>query len=74
MNWYKKAQYNPAPKFKLGDIVEIIDGNDVLGEGEVSFITGYDDFLGQWRYKVQTQLSRVNYSQLPTAKARGLAK
>lgn len=44
----------PDPKFRLGDIVSRDIGNPVYRRqrGEVSFIGDYDDYLGQYRYKV----------------------
>lgn len=54
---------DPKPKFKLGDRVEIVDDGKVIDEGEVSFNSGYDEWLGQYRYKVQTKTSRVTYNE-----------
>ena len=48
----QEAHVRPVPRFKLGDPV-MISGTDLYGE--VSFVTGYDDHLGQYRYKVVDQ-------------------
>jgi hypothetical protein len=53
----------PDPKFKLGDKVFIVDGNNILDEGEVSFISGYDEYIGQWQYKVKTKYNRLTYNE-----------
>ena len=44
----------PDPKFRIGDKVKRDDGSD---EGVISFIGGYDDYLKQYRYKVQSDRS-----------------
>lgn len=49
----------PRPKFEAGDPVQVMDGNEVLFEGEVYSVEGYDAFLGDRRYKVK-QLGKGN--------------
>lgn len=52
--------HEPTPKFNLGDKV-LIDGR---WPGEVSFNAGYDEHLGQYRYKVLTpDGSRIHYNE-----------
>jgi len=52
--------HEPTPKFQLGDKV-LIDGR---WPGEVSFNAGYDEHLGQYRYKVLTPDGRrVHYNE-----------
>jgi hypothetical protein len=41
---------DPPPKFRIGDRVQRDDGSS---SGTVSFIGGYDPFIGGYRYKVQ---------------------
>ncbi len=43
----------PRPKFDTGDLVQVMDGRDVVLEGEVYSVEGFDDFLGDRRYKVK---------------------
>lgn len=39
----------PAPRFKLGEKVRI---SGLKSVGKISFNSGFDDHLGQWRYKI----------------------
>lgn len=43
----------PKPEFAMGDLVQVMDGPDVILEGEVYSVEGFDDFLGDRRYKVK---------------------
>lgn len=48
----------PRPKFKIGDMVEDVDGTR---EGEVDFVGSYDAFLGGYQYKVLEADGTRNY-------------
>jgi hypothetical protein len=67
---YESAGHrDPAPKFQLGDRVKVMDGRKIIARGKVSFNSGYDAHLGQYRYKVEVgtpgdrQYSRLNYNE-----------
>jgi hypothetical protein len=60
--------HEPKPKFEIGDKVKVMGGprgNSVVLRGTVSFNSGWDDFLGQYRYKVLDPKSgtRINYNE-----------
>ncbi len=48
----------PKPKFKLGDRVKDKDGSR---EGKVSFVGEYDDYKGQYSYKVTEKGGKRHY-------------
>ena len=48
----------PRPKFKLGDMVEDVDGSR---RGEVSYVGSYDSYLGGYQYKVLEASGRRHY-------------
>lgn len=50
-------------KFSLGDLVQIVDGDSVIDEGEVSFCGEYDKHAGQWKYKVETPTGRLTWNE-----------
>lgn len=57
-----------APKFKLGDKVRI---RDLRSVGKISFNSGYDDYVGQWRYKVAfASGSRTTWNEKSLVKVR----
>ena len=59
---------NAAPKFKIGERVKIMDGGKVIDSGVVSFVGQYDDYLGEYRYKVQTATGRKNWNESSLAR------
>jgi len=46
-------------KYQLGDMVIVPNG----GQGVISHVVGYDDYIGQYRYKVKTHTSRLTYNE-----------
>jgi hypothetical protein len=63
---------NPEPKFKIGDLVEDIDGTR---KGRVEHIRGYDDLLRGYRYMVRdTGGSRLNWNETNMRLQRGHSK
>lgn len=59
----------PKPKFKIGDLVEDIDGTR---KGRVEHIRGYDDLLHGYRYMVRdTGGSRLNWNETNMRLQRG---
>lgn len=57
----------PSPKFKIGQYVEDIEAhNGNTRPGRVMFTGSYDDLIGGYRYKVQTQDGHVLYRDEPS--------
>jgi len=60
---------NPEPKFRIGDLVEDIDGTR---KGRVEHIRGYDDLLRGYRYMVRDASgARLNWNETNMRLQRG---
>jgi len=62
-----------APQFKIGDSVNVMNGDDFLFVGRVSFVKEYDSHLGDRRYRVlnPNDGTRIHYNGKSLRKTNG---